>query len=266
MRAHWRLIIDGPATGASNMAVDEALFESVQAGGQPVLRLYRWQPGCLSLGRNQAAAGFDPRIAAARGIDIVRRPTGGLAVYHDRELTYAAALPARLLGGPRATYIALNDALARGLRRLRIDADRVSRSDPPQPVAAPVNGATRAGTHPCFEKAAHGEIGVGGRKLVGSAQRCVAHTVLQHGSILIGGDQSEVLQLEQRDPVDTSCTSLEALLGRAPAEHELELAIRSGFEDELQIAFDAGTLTCAETARARVLAERYRSGEWTWRH
>ena len=76
----WRLIVHGPADGASNMAIDEALFQGVQAGGRPVLRLYRWNPSCLSLGRNQPALGaLDPRTAAARGIDIVRRPTGGLA-------------------------------------------------------------------------------------------------------------------------------------------------------------------------------------------
>src|SRR4028119_220945 len=98
----WRLIDTPPAPGAWNMAVDEALAESVRQGGLPVLRLYRWSPRCLSLGRNQPARGrYDTAALAARGIDVVRRPTGGRAVLHDRELTYCAALPAALLGGPR---------------------------------------------------------------------------------------------------------------------------------------------------------------------
>jgi lipoate-protein ligase A len=248
------------------MAVDESLFESVQAGGLPVLRLYRWHPGCLSLGRNQPAGSFDGRLASSRGIDIVRRPTGGSAVYHDRELTYAVALPVGPLGGPRATYAAVNQALAAGLRRLGIAAE--SRS--PVRVSAPTGRGATAGpavlaADPCFHRAADGEVVAGGRKLVGSAQRCVARTLLQHGSILIGGDQSEVRQLERTAPVDTACTSIESLLGRAPGPQQLENAILAGFMEELGVAFDATRLTADEEARARTLAKRYRSNEWTWR-
>ena len=85
----WRLIDTAPAPGAWNMAVDEALMERVRGGGAPVLRFYRWEPACLSLGRNQPATGaYDAAAIAARGVDVVRRPTGGRAVLHHRELTY----------------------------------------------------------------------------------------------------------------------------------------------------------------------------------
>src|SRR5215213_2662474 len=104
----WRLLDTPPAPGAWNMAVDEALAESVRRGGAPVLRVYRWSPPCLSLGRNQPARGrYRLDALAARGIDVVRRPTGGRAVLHDRELTYAAALPEALFGGPRPAYAAV---------------------------------------------------------------------------------------------------------------------------------------------------------------
>ncbi len=121
--AVWRLVDTPPAPGAWNMAADEALAASVAGGGPPVLRVYRWSPACLSLGRNQPARGrYDVRALAERGIDVVRRPTGGRAVLHHRELTYAVAAPEALLGGPRRAYAAINAALVAGLRTLGVDA------------------------------------------------------------------------------------------------------------------------------------------------
>ncbi|HKJ92030.1 MAG TPA: hypothetical protein VJ957_02625, partial [Longimicrobiales bacterium] len=169
----WRLIIDGGAPGAANMARDQALMEGVRGGAPPTLRLYQWTPGCLSFGRNQPARGlYEPAAAAARGIDIVRRPTGGLAVYHDRELTYAVAAPVAVIGKPRAAYRAINRALASGLRRLGVPVVLVREGGP--------GGALGSG--PCFHEGAPGEVLAEGRKLVGSAQRCESRIILQHGS------------------------------------------------------------------------------------
>ena len=258
----WRLLVDPPREGAANMAIDEALFEGVQVGGRPVLRLYRWRPPCLSFGRNQPARGrYDRGLAAAIGIEIVRRPTGGLAVLHDRELTYAVAVGAGEIGGPRATYLALNRALIRALARLGLPASVAPpRSDRPLPL-------DRAGGHPCFAEAASGEVAVGRRKLVGSAQRCERRTLLQHGSILLDGDQSAVTRLQTGPgphPVSDSTTVREAL-GRLPAAGELEAAIMAGFEQELGIRLEEGPLLTAEAERAARIEEKYRSPEWTWR-
>ncbi|MFW6206236.1 MAG: lipoate--protein ligase family protein, partial [Gemmatimonadota bacterium] len=110
-----------PADGATNMAVDAALLESVQAGAPPVLRLYRWSPACLSFGRNQPARGrYDRDLAEDRGIDFVRRPTGGQAVLHDDELTYAVIAPVAVIGKPRTAYAAINRALVAALRELGV--------------------------------------------------------------------------------------------------------------------------------------------------
>ena len=91
MIAGWRLIVHEPADGAWNMAVDEALLDAQASGGGPtVVRLYAWRPAALSLGRHQSSEGsHDPRFLRENGIDLVRRPTGGRAVLHDRERTYA---------------------------------------------------------------------------------------------------------------------------------------------------------------------------------
>ncbi len=258
----WRLLVDSAREGAVNMAVDQTLLESVQAGGPPVLRLYRWRPACLSFGRNQPARGrYDPDRARAEGIDIVRRPTGGLAVLHDRELTYAVAVPAGVLGGPRETYLALNRALVRGLLRLGVDAAVApARATPASPL-------DRTGGNPCFAEAAPGEVTAGGRKLVGSAQRCERRTILQHGSILLDGDQSAVTRLQARPPLRAQPESGTILheLGRLPDPGTLEAALVRGFEQEAGIRLVAGELTPEEVERVHRTEARYRSVEWTWR-
>ncbi|MGD8277312.1 MAG: biotin/lipoate A/B protein ligase family protein [Gemmatimonadota bacterium] len=244
------------------MAVDQTLFEGVQAGGQPVLRLYRWSPACLSFGRNQPARGrYDPDRARAEGIDIVRRPTGGLAVLHDRELTYAVAVPADVLGGPRETYLALNRALVRALVRLGLPAAVA-------PLAATrAEPLDRTGGNPCFAAAAPGEVTAGGRKLVGSAQRYERRTVLQHGSILLDSDQSAVTRLQTSPPPrpQPAPGSILQLLGRLPDPDELENAIVRGVGEEAGIRLVRGALTPEEVETVQRHVTRYRSPEWTWR-
>ncbi|HEX2203105.1 MAG TPA: lipoate--protein ligase family protein [Longimicrobium sp.] len=258
-RPAWRLLDTPPAPGAWNMAVDEALAESVRAGGAPVLRVYRWAPACLSLGRNQPARGrYDADALAARGVDVVRRPTGGRAVLHDRELTYAAALPDGALGGPRETYAALNRALVAGLRRLGVPAALQPGTEgraPPPSLA------------PCFDQPVEGEVVAAGRKLVGSAQRRFEGVLLQHGSLLIDDDQSAVAALlaAPSDPdAGGAPASLVSLLGHAPAWDALVDALAAGWAEALGVALDKGALTGAERERAEALAERYASPAWTW--
>ena len=107
-----------PLDGPGNMAVDQALLDAVKAGGAPVLRLYRWDPATLSFGRTQPARGlYDAEAARARAIAFVRRPTGGQAVLHDDELTYAVVAPVPAVGRPREAYRRINAALVEGLRR-----------------------------------------------------------------------------------------------------------------------------------------------------
>jgi lipoate-protein ligase A len=256
----WRCIVDPPRTGAANMALDRALFEGVQAGGRPVLRLYRWEPACLSFGRNQTARGvYDRARAASRGVDIVRRPTGGLAVYHHHELTYAVIAGTAHIGRPRAAYTAINRALADGLSRLGVPGTIAMGPAVPIPVAS--------ARHPCFGEAAAGEVVVEGRKIVGSASRIEKHTILQHGSILIDGDQSEVVALQTS--VDgwapPAAAALRGVLGRVPDWSELCAAIIAGFTATLGLRLAPVRPDPADCERARRLEDRFRSDTWTWR-
>jgi lipoyl(octanoyl) transferase len=267
----WRLVGLGAAgepaafSGPDNMALDQALLESVQAGGLPALRLYRWNPPCLSLGRNQPARGFHAALEAGGAVAVVRRPTGGMAVLHDRELTYAVVLPVGELGGPRDSYVAINCALAAGLQRLGV---------PARLAAGGAVGRPRAG--PCFSAAAPGEVVAAGRKLVGSAQRRIGRALLQHGSILIEGDQTAAgagagpaASAGHGGPVPTAESRpavLAELLGRQPAWPELTAAIVAGFQDVLGIRLAPGPVSPEEAERAAAHTLLYASADWTWRH
>src|SRR5438132_14106576 len=175
----WRLLVDAAAGGAWNMAVDEVLLDGVAAGTTPpTLRFYEWMPPCLSLGYFQPFDVVDVDGCRALGIEVVRRPTGGRAILHDRELTYSVALPASLLGhdgGVLPSYYRLSLALQDGLSGLGVPATLAPESVGSSGQHGPV----------CFDRPSAHEILLNGRKLVGSAQVRRATAILQHGSILI---------------------------------------------------------------------------------
>jgi lipoate-protein ligase A len=216
-RARWRLLTTRPLPGAENMALDEALMERARATGECVLRVYAWSAPTLSLGRNQRARGeYDTGRAAELGVTFVRRPTGGRAVLHFREVTYSVTAPAAALGDLAAAYAAINTLLVAGLRVLGVEAR----------VAQPTSRALRPGPLPCFEAPAAGEIVAGGRKLVGSAQWRDRGAILQHGSILVEDDQSLAAALLRRPTAaPPRAATLAALLGRAPAHDEVAAAL-----------------------------------------
>lgn len=254
----WRLLDTPPAPGAWNMALDEALAASVRAGGPPVLRFYRWRPACLSLGRNQPAAGYDRAALAARGIDVVRRPTGGRAVLHDRELTYSAVLPDGALGGPLEAYAALNRALVAGLARLGVTA----RLHDAAGARAPVPSLA-----PCFEAPVAGEVTAGGRKLVGSAQRRWDGVLLQHGSLPLEDDQAALAELlagRERRAEAAPPACLAGLLGAVPAWEALTAALGAGVREVLGVEPVPDEPSAAEVAGAAALRRRYDDPAWTW--
>ena len=221
------------------MAVDHALLESVQAGAAPILRFYRWSAPTLSFGRNQPARGIYEQTKVQK----VRRPTGGLAVLHHREVTYSVVLPAAVLGGPRASYVRINQALLRGLQRLGVPAHQ-----------SPAQPRSLFGTvQPCFAEPAEGEVVAQGRKLVGSAQRYERRVILQHGSILLSNDQP------------AGAIGLDELLPKVPSAAEISAALRDAFGAVCGTCLAPGELSRRELERANELEELYASESWTWR-
>jgi len=224
----WEGIFDpGGRPGAVNMAIDAALLAEAARTGRAFLRLYRFDPPCLSLGRNEpAATRYDRAAIARRRLDVVRRPTGGRAVWHEHEVTYAVAAPITTFGGLRPAYYTLHTRLAAALRRL--GADTALAGDRPR---SPATVLGRPG--PCFAAPVGGEVLVGGRKLVGSAQVREGRAFLQHGSVLLGGSQ-EIVRLVSREPgAGSRETTLAAELGRSVSFDEVAEAIIATWGDDI---------------------------------
>ncbi len=214
----WSPLIDANGrSGVENMALDQALLDDVDRRGEVAyLRLYRWSPPCLSFGRNEPALSRYDRSEIERlGLDVVRRPTGGRAVWHDDEVTYAVAAPVAAFGCLRDSYHAIHQRLARALRALGVDA-----------TLAPLGvrpGALSAGA--CFAQPVGGEVLVRGRKVVGSAQVRQGNAFVQHGSILLGGSQDIVAQVSREPSRAANATSLSESVGRRVTFEEVASAI-----------------------------------------
>jgi len=268
-RATWRLLNTGIADGTTNMAVDEAVLEAV-AGRQslPTLRFYAWQPPCLSIGYAQAVQDeVDLGACRARGIDLVRRPTGGRAILHTDELTYSVVAPQddpRVAGEIVESYRRLCQGLLAGLRMLGLDAVQAGRKpSKPKTLSAA-----------CFDAPSDYEITVQGKKLVGSAQARRRGVVLQHGALPLLGDVTRIVDVlnlpedEQeafRAALRARATTLEAALGRVVAFDEVAHVLAQGFARALNLELVPGELSPDERARAGVLgAEKYAAEGWTF--
>lgn len=267
--ATWRLIVTSAADGALNMAIDEALAEAV-AGGRslPVLRLYTWQPPCLSLGHAQPIEAVDAARCAELGWEIVRRATGGRAVLHIDELTYTVCAPddePRVAGGVLESYRRLSAGLLRGLRGLGLEPERAQSVYEDRGEQGPA----------CFDGPSDYEITIGQRKLLGSAQLRRRGVVLQHGALPLAGDITRIAdvlnlslgqRLALRNRLRFRATTLELALGRLPDAAEVGAQLADGFAEALGITWQRDTLTPAEQARAaEIRAEKYANPEWTGR-
>jgi lipoate-protein ligase A len=240
------------------MAIDEALWRGRQAGASPpTLRFFAWAPPTVSLGYGQRLdRHVDVEACRRLGVGVVRRPTGGSAIYHDgpaRELTYSVSATADDLGVSADlldTYRWVGRALVRGLKALGAGAEMV-----------PTGRGLARDPAFCFARTGAYEIEVGGKKLVGSAQRRQGTSFLQHGAVLLGVDAPRLRALfpTTRDPLATM-TTLEAATGRRPAFEDVVAALRDAFEAEHGLTLAPGGLTHDETARVEALVrDRYGS-------
>ncbi len=253
------------------MALDQALAEAAAAGdAPPTLRLYRWQPPAVSLGRHQPISEIDRDAVAALGYEIVRRPTGGRAILHTDELTYAVTAAAdepRVTGSLMDAYLRLSNALLSGLQRIGLDANKAA-------------GDVRAGPNvsaACFEVPSAYEITAHGRKLIGSAQSRRAGYVLQHGSLPLVGDIGRLIDVLLLEPTEAlrlrtelvarACTLADAL-GAPDDDPRLQFApvaqaVQAGFSALLNLDFKPGQPTSAELRRAaQLIREFYANPEW----
>lgn len=276
----WRLIRSGACSPAWNMAIDEALL-TLQGEGKapPTVRFYGWDPATLSIGYFQKAEEeVDFAALEAEGLGFVRRPTGGRAVLHDKELTYSMIVSEDYPGMPRSVteaYRVLSEGLVYGFRRLGLQADMVNLSSEEEK-----RKYATAGSAACFDSPSWYELVVEGRKIAGSAQMRQKGAVLQHGSILLDLDIDQLFRV-LRFPSErvrerlratfadkaVAINDLQRALGRPPVTlAEAEAAFAAGIAEGMGIRLLPGDLTEEERQLAKRLAEeKYGTREWNFR-
>lgn len=240
--------MDAPLGGGANMAVDEALLMSAEAGGRPALRLYGWSEPTISIGYLQGASQFD-----GYGLPVVRRLTGGRAVLHDMEVTYSvtAGRDTRVFSaGILGAYSLISGCIIEALKEHGMDAE--------------FSRARQSGTKgrgACFHTPSRFEVLLDGKKLVGSAQRRFSKAFLQHGSILFSVDEEMNARVFGPDVVDrmawvssSNDTGMEAF--KSTFVRKISAGLNADFQE--------GRLDEKEEALKNVLiATKYSAPEWT---
>jgi lipoate-protein ligase A len=224
-----------------------------------VFSIYSWSRPTLSFGRNQPATGlYDLAKIRSAGLDVVRRPTGGRAILHHREVTYSVTAPVKDALPLRETYSQINRILQTGLSHLGVMTEPVPRSPATRPPSA----------RSCFEMPAEGELVAAGCKLVGSAQWRDERALLQHGSILVNDDQSQLTVFaagaQKGGALIPAPATLHAILGRSPSTEE----VASAMFDAVRSLQDADASKLAEDeVRDETLEHvpHFLDEDWTWR-
>lgn len=260
MEGKWRLIDSGQCSAAYNMALDEAISAAVRERTQPpTLRLYGWDKASMSLGCYQGISGIDLAYCRAHGITVVRRITGGRAVFHDRELTYSfSARTDRepFSGGLLESYGRIGSAFHLALSRIGISSEaRKERA----------KGRVLAGSPLCFQSSSLGEIMAGGRKLIGSAQKRWKDGLLQQGSIPYSHNLEAMCAVFGIDGATAMGSRVAGIMEMAPdlSEREFKEMIGSAFEETFAISFVlAGPSVEEESLARRLEKEKYLQPGW----
>ncbi len=248
MNEFWLYSIEPDLTGPEHMRRDEEMARACGIDGIPRLRFYSWRPWTLSLGYNQSDESIDRELLEQLGYGLVRRPTGGRAVFHAEELTYAVAMPSGG-AGIHETYARINGALRRGLEMLGARDLEFSRTQPDFRKHYAMEESAS-----CFSASALSELTWHGKKLLGSAQRRYGSTLLQHGSLLLGEAHLRIIDLlyphaaesrraDLRGRLAERTATLQNLLeGMLPPFETIACALRAGFAE----TFGAGILLSAD--------------------
>jgi lipoate-protein ligase A len=269
----WRLLYTPPSSGAWNMAVDESILEHIYRGeALPTLRLYSWDPPCLSLGHAQPFADVDMERVNANGCEVVRRLTGGRAILHTDELTYSvtgSVTDPILSGSILESYNRIAQALLYAVRELGLPVEMKEHALAGEPATLNLNPV-------CFEVPSTYEITVNEKKLIGSAQARKKEGVLQHGSLPLTGDLTRICEALIFKDEASRQNAKQRLLARATTVESVtsvktdwETAAQAfvkGFEAQLGIHFQRGELSRSESERAEeFVKEKYANPKWTER-
>ena len=272
----WRFIMSDAMSPDMNMAVDEAILTAHSEGKvPPTVRFYTWNPATLSIGYFQKSEKeIDTEEVAKRRIGFVRRPTGGRAVLHDKELTYSVIVSEKHPQMPSSVteaYKVISLGLLYGFQALGLKAEMVSLAseEEKEKYSSP-------GSSACFDSPSWYELVVEGKKVAGSAQTRQKGVILQHGSILLDMDvellfsllkfPSERVKQRMIDSFRQKAVTINDVSPTPVSLQEAVAAFRKGFASGLGIELVEQGLTDEEWKMAEQLArERYSTHEWNFR-
>jgi lipoate-protein ligase A len=252
----WRLIREESRDGPTNMALDEIAARSASEDGVRTLRVYQWEPSCLSLGYRQAPESVDWEYCEREGIDVTRRQTGGGGIYHDfhADISYSIIAPAdELPGDLMECYDLLCEPVLDGFARMGVDADFADQTYPS--IHEPA----------CYLRDIHPahDVLAGGQKISGNAQYRQREAVIQHGSLSFDLASDRHCGVFSGEPdtgeFEERVTSIheQANIDRTEAVEALETALGE-WADADDGAWTEGELAAA----ADLAAAKYRSDAW----
>lgn len=260
----WRLISHNVSSIFESMAIDEAIFiDTAQSKKPPTIRFYGTFPAAISIGYFQELADINTQKCREEGIDIVRRITGGKAVFHFNEITYCVVASSNENTFPNSiagTYEIISQCIARGLSFLGIDAYLAEGG---RTTAHRGLGAC------CFSTPSKSELLVGGRKICGNAQMRKREGFLQHGSLLTSFNArgtaallSPSRALAKSADLNNSVTAIDEQM-KAPVDvKDICEKIKMGFINELGVELAESKLTAAEEKLKNELLKKYESAHW----
>lgn len=245
------------------MACDVALMELARSDGVGVLRIYEWSEPTVSFGRHERVRDvYSPTTLSEHGFSAVRRPTGGRALLHSREVTYSVVMPISDDVRWTASYDAVNARLLSAMQSLGVPA-RIVGQAVPAPTVAP-----HSETQVCFSGIAKGEIAVGERKLIASAVWRERGAYLQHGSIQIHDDQHKLAVLvgpsgEPPEPAAGLSEWLASDIGLASVTDRVECALEEAFGDCGKC--ERWSIPRGVLADVEIVRRTFADAQWLWR-
>jgi lipoate-protein ligase A len=243
-------IIDtGFNTGRFNMDFDLRLINRCKNENISILRFYGWRPYCISLGYNQGKGlkenVIDYEKCKRDGVDVVRRPTGGRAVFHAEEITYSVITKSG--ESVQALHNKISLALIKGLQTLDISNANLQKLSLVKETPNLLKLARTGMYNLCFNTSIKYEVNLNGRKLIGSAQRKIDDIILQHGSILIGdyhknivnylSVNEESVRQKLKEQLDQNTTNLNELMNKVVFYNEVKEAVIKGFEQIFEVKY-----------------------------
>jgi len=239
----WYFLNSGSNTGSYNMDFDLQLAKGCGIG-ETYFRLYKWKPYCISLGANQSYDCINLLKTNEDNIDVVKRPTGGRAILHAEELTYSVVMPVDYTSSAKSIYYEINLALMKGLKEYDKGFDDVELENI-QPCFSSLYKETKGEV--CFAVSAKSELKYNWKKLVGSAQRRLGKTILQHGSILCGDFHKRIINylnltteeyLLLKSELDNNTIELETVLNEEINYNRLVDSLVFGIQKHFNMEFE----------------------------